>query len=490
MTVMGWIKKISDRSNFLILISEDTLVLYDIIRDELKVKFTVKLEKATKNVQQFLENNENAKIKVVLDPKYISQKFITIPDIGSVKTHQALNEIIKKTDANIVHAITTNKPTTINPEWRFLVVKANLNKNIKKILQLLYDNGVAMSDLHMAILGHMDLALKLTRAFSEELEPQSDHYFYVYIQNANGELCQFLIQNATVMDIKQTSVNENDLTAHIEESFNKNKKAHITNKVPSSKIASIAVLPEQFRSSVSEGRNNFFLSSNEAVIKLTNKHSARTMTHSSVLTEFNFVKNRQRALHLEDQQLSHKLKTKYHIWLGSLIVAIIILVSSTSITIIDSIKLSANIESKSIILDHLKQEFQKLEVTSKEKRALLKNNIKVHELYQIINSNRYSLDTLTKISNANSKKIPIRRFQYYTSDSDPSKYIIELEVSPPEQNQSTSKYFSNVDAFTKNLESGLTDKEICPFRPEKDLHNNKLPITLKLIDSQRDVSDN
>src|SRR3989344_6137714 len=150
---MYLLNKYSKKNNFLMLINDDTVVLYSIIDDELEVKFTTKIDKAIRVFEPFIQEYSHLKIKIVLDPRYIQYKLISIPDIGSIKTQKAFNDLLKKIDDDILHSIVVHNPTPTDPETRFLIIKGNLNTETKKFLTFLSKNHISISNLHLGVLG-------------------------------------------------------------------------------------------------------------------------------------------------------------------------------------------------------------------------------------------------------------------------------------------------------------------------------------------------
>lgn len=480
-----------NKSDLLLLINGHSIVLYEIQDSSLTAKLTESLLEALETLPEFLKQYKDPKIKIVLDPQKEAHKAITIPDIGSIKAYNRLKSLLLEMNDDILYPITTQKPTKAEQAWEFVVTKANLCNLTKAIIKTLMSEGFAILGIHLLSEENGNLCKKIQNALSQDLKTPKDSYFCMYIQNSNGELHEFTLKNEEIINIKSFSIIEDqNLLSNIQRKFNDNKKRLLLKKVPLSKIYLVGLLPEQLRSTIKSDKNQIFLSARDLAKRLINKTSSDTSTYSTILLNISLIKGMRRSLHLNEVSRIITLKYLHRVVLVPCLIAASILLFITFTILFRASVTKELIENKTAVMTKLDKDYENIELVNKSKKTALNKSANLNELYNIINSNKYSLELLAKISHSNTDKLYIRKFLYLELDTKPKQNIIQLEINTSNTDKQTNNYFDHVDAFIKNLERSFPNKEITTLRTSAHNDNN-VPIVIKLAESvKQDESNN
>jgi len=480
-----------NKSDLLLLINGHIIVLYEIQDSCLTAKLTENLEEALENLPEFLKQYKDPKIKIVLDPQRETHKTISIPDIGSIKAHKRLKSLLLEMNDDILHPLTAQKPTRLDPSWEFVVTKANLCNHTKILIKRLMSEGFSISGIQLLSEENGNLCKKIQNALSQDLKTPKDAYFCMYMQNSNGELYEFTLKSEEIINIKSFSIIEDqNLLSNIQRKFNDNKKRLLLKKVPLSKIYLVGLLPEQLRSTIKSDKNQIFLSARDLAKRLINKTTSSTSTYSTILLNISLIKCMKRSLHLKEVSKITTLKYLHKVCLVPCLIAAAILLFITFTTLFRSSVTKELIENKIAVVTKLDKDYTSIESINKSKKTALNKSENLNSLYNIINSNKYSLELLAKISHSNADKLYIREFLYLELDTKPKQNIIQLEINTSNSDKKTNSYFDHVDEFIKDLEKNFPNKEVTTLRTTSNNDNN-IPILIKLVESvKQDESDN
>lgn len=479
-----------NKSDLLLLINGHTIVLYEIKDSSLTAKLTENLEEAMETLPEFLKQYKDPKIKIVLDPQKEVHKTISMPDIGSIKVYNRLKSLLLEMKDDILHPITTQKPTRSEQSWEFVVTKANLSNPTKAIIKTLTSEGFSISGIHLLSEENGDLCKKIQKALSQDLKTQKGSYFCTYIQNSNGELYEFTLKDDEIVNIRSFSIIEDqNLLSNIQRKFNENKKRLLLKKVPANKIYLVGLLPEQLRSTIKSDKNQIFLSARDLAKRLMNKTASDTSTYSSILLNISFIKSMKRSLHLKEVSRIITLKYLHKVALIPCFISAFILLFITLTVLFKASVTKELIENKAAVVTKLDKDHISIESVNKSKKTALNKSENLNDLYNIINSNKYSIEVLAKISHSNEDKLYIKEFLYIELDTKPKQNIIQLEINTSNSDKQINHYFDHIDDFIKNLERNFPNKEVTTSRTTTNNDNN-VPILIKLVESVKQDENN
>jgi len=478
--MLSSIKKFFSTSNLLLLANDNSIVLYENHKGRLTAKLTIDSKNSVLTLIKALKKHINPKITLILDPRNESQKLLSIPDIGSIKTKDALKKKLLYMSGDILHPIVIQKPTKKSQTWQFLITKADLNPTIRNLIKTLLRYNISIYRAHLLSTGNMILCKRIQKLISKKISAPKNSYFFIYLQNSNGELHEFTLKNNNIINYKSENIDESELYTQIQNMFTRNKNKLKFQKIPENQVYLILLLPEQYRSNIKTDKNKIFLSARDISSSMLNRTTSGLCNYSSILNEIAFVKNSPEPLSIPSIKKLTFLETSHKISLFLTAAISLVLLSLSTHHLFSSYKENINVEEQLNNAKKLEYSLAQTKLLSGGKHALLKNNSDLNNLYNVISNNPYSLKMMTDISTANTYQLPIDRFLYRVTDITKKKYSIQIKInSPTIHHKDINHHFRKIDSFAANLEKKFPTKEVRIYRENSD---NNTPITIQLSD--------
>lgn len=478
--MLSHIKHLFSTTNILLLANDTSVVLYESNQGRLDPKLTIDYTEITEKLIKYLKKYHKPNVTVVLDPQGETQKAISIPDIGSMKTKDALKKKLQNMPGDILCPIIAHKPTKKSHNWKFIIVTSNLIPSIHELISTLIQHNIFMTRVHLLSSGMMAMSKNIQKLIRKKIISKNNSYFFIYMQNTNGEVCEFTLKDHHLINYKSENVDDSELLTQIQKKFTKNKNRLKFQKVPENQVYLILLLPEQFRSSVIPEKNTFFLSARDAGSEILKRTTSGVCSYSNILNEIAFIRNIPRKISIPAIQKLTALKNIHRFSVLPIYITLLTLIFISANYCFLIYKEKINIKNQLNYYRETEENLSNIKILSKKKHKLLERNAELNNIYNMINNNPYSIDMMTGISTANTKLLPVDSFSYSVPNITKNKCEITLKINSSSlYEKRKSNYFVEVDNFVKTLESKFPSKEISVSRENS---NNDEIIIIKLSD--------
>ena len=285
------IKTVFATTDIILLVNHYSIILYEKQEKKLMARLTLGAKSNPLQLIKHIKKYNNPRVTLILDPQEETQKYLSIPHTGALKSRIALKKELKNISADLAYTILTHKPNRQDQNWKYLITKVNLNNIMHCLIKALVQHNIFIYRVHLQSIGNMSLCEKLQKNCKKEVSAPKNSYFFIYLQNSNDQICEFILKDSNIIDYKSYTVDENKLCSYIQTRFSRHKSKLRSQEVSDNRIYLILLLPEQYRSSTKTGTNRFFLSTRDIAYKFLKRTTSGACNYSSIINEIAFVRN-------------------------------------------------------------------------------------------------------------------------------------------------------------------------------------------------------